>query len=405
MEETIKTEDAKVLELTPEEEIKKHNEIVDAVINNVKENKFKLVFYCPALNSPSGGMGLLFGLAKTLKENGFDILMAYEPQVNQKATYDESMRQKKQVQIYDKFKPEWLDFNIDDLEIVPLGDKKITFADKTTQDCTQLSLRPEDFLIIPEGFANIMKKVQGVMCQKIVLCQSWFYILNSLNTGEIWAHYNMIDVISVSDAITEYLNIIMPGMRIKSFSQSINRNLFKVPTKKIEKSPVIGFMGTRGQENRMKTFNIIKTFQAFYPNFRWFRFVELSGLSKKDFAERLASCAIVLYTDDIAGFGTLPLEAMACGTHVVGWTPYGAKEYVTKENGFWATNGDIFQTAELLGDAVDKWLNGVLDNPEIQEVYEKTLDRYTQDKEKESILKIFDEYKNQRIEELTKIKK
>jgi len=44
--------------------------------------------------------------------------------------------------------------------------------------------------------------------------------------------------------------------------------------------------------------------------------------------------SLVLYTDEIAGFGTLPLEAMASGTHVVGWTPLGGKEYINEKNGF-----------------------------------------------------------------------
>jgi glycosyltransferase involved in cell wall biosynthesis len=197
----------------------------------------------------------------------------------------------------------------------------------------------------------------------------------------------------------------MPGLEVKQFSQSINRNIFKVPAKKANKYPMIGFTGTRGQENRMKTFNIIKTFQAFYPHLRWVRFVELNGLSREDFAERLSSCAFVLYTDDIAGFGTLPLEAMACGTHVVGWNAYGGKEYVKPDNGFWTVNGDIFQTAEILGVAIDKWLNGEMDVPEIQQEYENTLDRYTEEKEKEQFLNIINEYKNERIYELEGFKK
>jgi glycosyltransferase involved in cell wall biosynthesis len=155
----------------------------------------------------------------------------------------------------------------------------------------------------------------------------------------------------------------------------------------------------------MKTFNIIKTFQAFYPHLRWVRFIQLNGLSKKDFAERLASCAFVLYTDDIAGFGTLPLEAMACGTHVVGWNAYGGKEYASTNNGFWTTNGDIFQTAEVLGMAIDQWLNGELDIEDVQASYEKTLERYTEKKEKEKILEIINQYKNERINELEGLKK
>jgi len=382
-----------------------HNELVDSVIEKVRCNESIYYFYCPPLNTPSGGIGVLIKLARILKNEGYKSKIVFEPRQDQKASYEESRKHNKQIDIFEKFNPTWLDFDYSDIEFLPLGDKPITYNDGTKQECAALNVNPEDFFIIPEGFPNVMKKTMQVACKKIVLAQSWFYILNSLNTGENWQSMGIFDVISVSAAITEYLNTIMPGLKIKNFSQSINRNLFKVPGKKSDKYPIVGFMGTRGQENQMKTFNIIKTFQAFYPHLRWVRFIQLGGLSKKEFAERLSTCAFVLYTDDIAGFGTLPLEAMATGTHVVGWNAYGGKEYVTAENGFWTINGDIFQTAEILGIAIDKWLNGELDVEEIQKSYEKTLSNYTEEGEKENLLKIINQYKNERINELEGLKK
>jgi len=382
-----------------------HNELVESVIEKVRTNKSKYYFYCPPLNTASGGIGVLIKLARILKTEGYDSKIVFEPRQDQKASYEESKKHNKQVDIFEKFNPTWLDFDYSDIEFLPLGDKAITYNDGTKQECAALNVNPEDFFIIPEGFPNVMKKTMQVACKKIVLAQSWFYVLNALNTGENWQSMGAFDVISVSAAITEYLNTVMPGLKIKNFSQGINRKIFKVPGKKSNKYPMIGFMGSRGQENQMKTFNIIKTFQAFYPHLRWVRFIQLGGLSKKDFAERLSSCAFVLYTDDIAGFGTLPLEAMATGTHVVGWNAYGGKEYVTAENGFWTVNGDIFQTAEILGIAIDKWLNGELDAEEIQESYEKTLSKYTEEGEKENILQIINQYKNERINELEGLKK
>ena len=382
-----------------------HNALVDAVIEKVNNNQSNYYFYCPPLNSPSGGIGVVIKLAKILKDAGYNSKIVFEPRQDQRASYEESRKQNKQIDVFEKFNPTWLDFDFSDVEIIALGDKPILYNDGTKQECLPLNVNPEDFFIIPEGFPNIMKKTAQVACKKIVLAQSWFYILNSLNTGESWQSMGVFDVISISSAITEYLNTVMPGLKIKQHSQSINRNTFKVPTKKSNKYPMVGFMGNRGQENQMKTFNIIKTFQAFYPHLRWVRFIQLSGLSKKEFAERVASCAFVLYTDDIAGFGTLPLEAMACGTHVVGWNAYGGKEYVTQDNGFWTINGDIFQTAEILGIAIDKWLNGELDVDEIQNSYEKTLGRYTEDEERENFLKIINQYKNERINELEGFKK
>lgn len=382
-----------------------HNALVEAVIGKVKNNDSQYYFYCPPLNGASGGIGVLIKLAKVLKDAGYNANIVFEPRQDQRASFEESQKQGKKIDVFEKFNPTWLDFDYSDIPFIPLGDSEVMFNDGTKQKCVALNINPEDFFIIPEGFPNIMKKTMQVACKKIVLAQSWFYVLNALNSGETWQSMGVFDVISVSDAITEYLNTVMPGLKIKNVSQSINRNLFKVPGKKSNKYPMVGFMGSRGQENQMKTFNIIKTFQAFYPHLRWVRFIQLSGLSKKEFAERLASCAFVLYTDDIAGFGTLPLESMASGTHVVGWNSYGGKEYVTAENGFWTVNGDIFQTAEILGIALDKWLNGELDVEEIQEAYEQTLSRYTEEGEKDKFLNIINEYKNERINELEGLKK
>lgn len=381
------------------------NEIIDNAIGNLRDNKFKTYIYCPPMNSPSGGIGVLLKAAKNLKDNGFDVALVYEPRQDQRASYEASTKEKKQVNIFDKFNPTWVDFNISDIDILPLGDKEIKFNDGTTQKCVPLSVNPEDFLIIPEGFPDIMQKTMQVSCKRIVFAQSWFYVLNAMQPGEKWQHFGIRDVISASDAITEYLYSVMPGLDVKSFKQGINRDIFKAPSKISDKVPMVAFSASRGPENKLKTYNIIKTFYAFYPHLKWIRFQELEGLDREQFAERLASCAFYLYTDDIAGFGTAPLEAMACGTHTVGWASFGGKEYMNNENGFWCNNGDIFQTAEILGIAIDKWLNGEMDKPEIQAKYEETLSKYTVEGEKENITNILNEYKDERIKELESFKK
>ena len=393
-----------------------HNEIIDLTIAKIKSNDFKVYFYCPPVNFASGGMGTLLRLAKNLNEEGFNVKLIYQPRLDQKASYEESMKesqkQRKQVQvnIFEKFNPQWMDFKLENIDIIPLGspdetgNAEIKFNDGTVQDVQPLSAIPEDFLIIPEGFPDVMAQTTQLACKRIVLAQSWFYVLNAMNPGQSWQHFGIKDVVSVSDAITEYLNSVMPGLSIKNMKQGINRELFKVPSKVSKKAPVVVYSANRGHENKMKTSNIIKTFYMFYPHLRWIRFVELANLSREDFADRLASSAFCLYTDDIAGFGTLPLEAMACGTHTVGWASFGGKEYMNENNGFWTNNGDIFQTAEILGVAIDKWLNGELDSQPILDTYEETLSKYTLEGEKSQFLNIINEYKTERINELEGIK-
>jgi glycosyltransferase involved in cell wall biosynthesis len=380
------------------------NEVIDNAIGNLRENKFKTYFYCPPMNSPSGGIGVLLKAAKNLSDDGFDVTLVYEPRQDQKASYEASAKAKKQTDIFERFNPTWVDFDISNISILPLGDKKIKFSDGTEQDCIPLNVSPEDFLIIPEGFPDVMKKTMQVSCKRIVFAQSWFYVLNAMQPGEKWQHFGITDVISASDAISEYLVSVMPGLNIKDFKQGINREYFKVPEKISDKLPMVAFSASRGPENKLKTYNIIKTFYAFYPHLKWVRFQELEGMDREQFAERLGNCAFYLYTDDIAGFGTAPLEAMACGTHTIGWASFGGKEYMNNENGFWCNNGDIFQTAEIMGIAIDKWLNGDMDGGEIQGVYEETLSKYTTEGEKENILNLLNQYKDERIKELESLK-
>ncbi len=388
------------------------NSSVDAriadVVSKLENKGFTIYFYAPTMNVASGGVGVLFKQARILKDAGYNVKIIFEPKVNDTASYEASMQAKARVFIFDKLDPKWLEFDYSDIPLVPQvgadenGNRieKINYTDGTSQETEQIAIKVEDMVIIPEGFPNIMQQLAQSPCKKIVLAQSWIYVLNSLKPGTMWQSYGISDVISVSDAITEYLNSIMPGLNIKQYSQSINRDVFNVPEKVSDKLPMIGYSCNRGQEQRMKTFNVIRNFQQWNPMANYFRFVELSGLSREEYAERLKSCSLLLCTDEIAGFGTAPLEAMASGTHVVAWAPYGGKEYINENNGFWAANGDIFNLSEYLGLAVDKLINGELDNPEIQKAYEETLSKYTTEGEKESVIGMFEQYAKERIEEL-----
>lgn len=388
-----------------EEQVKaEHNKFVDEVIEKVASQNFKIYFYCPPMNVASGGISVLFKNAQILKEAGYNVVVVYEPRLNNKATIEASNKAKKRVDIFEVFNPSWLGDLKEGIELKPLGEGDLTFDDGSVVKSYPLTLSPEDFFMIPEGFPNIMEKIAQMPCKKIIIAQSWYYILNSLNMGQKWQHFGIKDVISVSDGITEYLNAIMPGLSIKQYSQSIDRKLFK-PVDSVDKNPVIAFMPGRTPDAVLKTYNVLKTFYSFYPHLSWIRADELKGLSKEEYAERLGAASICLYTDEIAGFGTMPLEAMAMGTHVVGWTPLGGKEYMKSNNGFWAQNGDVFQLAELLGMAVERLLTGKLDAEGVTAEYEKTLERYAPEKEKESLINIINEYKNERIAELSQLKR
>jgi glycosyltransferase involved in cell wall biosynthesis len=396
-------------EISQEELEKQRAEMIENVVSKLEKKDFSIYIYCPAMSNPSGGISVLFKHAKVLKDAGYNVQIVYEPQQNSKASIDATQKAKlkgatKPVIIFDKFNPSWLGSIKDEISMRPLAEGELIYADGTTEKIDSLMMNPEDIMVIPEGFPNIMENTAQLPCKRVVLAQSWYYILSGMKVGQKWQHFGIKDVISVSDGITEYINTIMPGLTVRNYKQSIDRELFNIPEKLSDKAPMISYMPGRGPESQMKTNNVIRTFYEFYPHYRWIRFAPLQGLSKEDFANQVKTSAFVLYTDEVAGFGTLPLEAMASGTHVIGWTPFGSKEYINENNGFWAVNGDVFQLAELIGLALDRYFNGLLDSEEIAEVYEKTISEYTNEKEVESVLNIYKEITNERIEEYRNIK-
>jgi glycosyltransferase involved in cell wall biosynthesis len=392
-----------------EELTKKRDDTVKEVIVKLGKKDYNIFVYCPAMNSPSGGISVLFKHAKTLQDAGYNVTIVYEPQQNHKASLDATNKArtkgaKQPSIIFDKFTPDWLGELKENINMRCLAEGELKYSDGSKEKVEALMMNPEDLMIIPEGFPNVMENTSKLPCKRVVFAQSWYYILSGLKVGQKWQHFGIKDVISISDGITEYINTIMPGLNVKNYKQSIDRELFNVPKNLSEKSPLISYMPGRGQESQLKTSNVIRTFYEFFPHYRWVRFAALQGLSKEDFANQLKSSAIALYTDEIAGFGTLPLEAMACGTHVVGWTPFGSKEYINENNGFWAVNGDVFQLAELIGFALDRYFAGILDKKEVSDEYEKTLSEYSSEKENESILNIYKKITDERIIELKNIK-
>ncbi|MDG1950925.1 MAG: glycosyltransferase [bacterium] len=384
-------------------------DVLDGLISKIEKNEFFIHFYCPAMNQPSGGIGVLLRIAAAYQDAGFQVKVWYEPSMNREASMQASQQAKKEIPVFDVFNPSWVDFDISNIQFLPLGEKqggKILRTDGKEAETFPLQVATEDFMLIPEGFPNVMERTVGAPCKRIILAQSWLYILAGMKNGQIWQNFGIKDVVSVSDFISTYLTAIMPGIQIKSLKQGINREIFYKPEKLSDKLPVIGYQRGRGPESEMKIHNIIKMFYAANPHMRWMRFMELGGMSRDEFAERLRDCAFVLYTDEIAGFGTLPLEAMACGTHVVGYDAPGGREYATADNGFWGRNGDVFELAELLGIAAEKWVSGEIDLTEgLQESYEKTLENYTVEGEANRVLEIIEEYKKERIDEFSKAKK
>ncbi len=170
---------------------------LESYITQIENKQNKIMFYLTSVPQASGGIGVVYEHVKTLKDLGYNSMVIFE-----------STKENPYI------KPEWLGSDYTDLphlEISKVGD-----------------VGPQDLLIIPEGLSDVMEKYKNLPCLRVVLCQSYLYVLGSLVPGMSWLNFGIKDVVVVTPTLQNYIeNIFGKGaFEIKTCRPSINENIF-----------------------------------------------------------------------------------------------------------------------------------------------------------------------------------
>lgn len=265
----------------------------------------------------------------------------------------------------------------------------------------QLNISPADFIIIPEIFANIMDQVKTFPCKKIVLSQSYDYLLELLQIGKRWnVDYGFNDVITTTEKQANYLKTLFPSIKTHIVPVSIP-SYFKDSDK--PKIPVVTIL-TRNQGDAAK---IAKSFYLQYPIYKWITFKELRGLSRQQFASELAKSCLAVWVDDQSSFGTFPIEAIESNTPVIGKIPNMVPEWMEttdenknvsiKHNGVW-TNTTL-NIPELIATYLKVWLEDSVPSDLIEGINESK-GLYTTERQVNEATKVYEGLYENRLAEL-----
>ena len=210
-----------------------------------------------------------------------------------------------------------------------------------------LQIKPEDFVVVPELYGHVMDQIKGLTCGKIVLCQSYDYMLETIQPGMNWASYGFLKGITTNEEQKKFINGIMKNTSLDIITPLIPKEF---TNKSIPPKPIIS-IHTRDQRDTMK---IIKSFYLKYPQFRWVTFRDMRGLNQQEFVDTLQECFVSVWVDDISAFGTFPLESMACGTPVIGKVPNMKPEWMTDSNGVWTY--EFNSMVDIIAEYTQNWL-------------------------------------------------
>lgn len=210
-----------------------------------------------------------------------------------------------------------------------------------------LEVSPEDLIVVPEIYGFIMDQLKNLPCGKIVLCQSYDYIMETLQPGHTWLQHGFTKCITTTEEQKQYILNIMRNVSIDVITPSISDVFEKqfFPPK-----PIIA-VHSRDQRDSV---NLIKTFYLKYPQYRWITFRDMRSLSEEDFAKGLQDTFVSVWIDPTSGFGTFPLESMKVGVPVIGKIPNIKPGWLTEENGIWTSNHT--QIVDIVAEFIQNWL-------------------------------------------------
>lgn len=339
-------------------------DLVRGLVKNLEEKDFTIYYFTPETKVPSAAVNEIYFHAKTMKEQGYKVVM-----ITEQKTY---------------VLPDWLKSEYSGLE-------------HTSTEVKGLKLAPQDFVVIPEFFVNVMKTLEKTPATKIVFAQSYDYTINSLLPGMRWVDFNIKNVITTSPQLSNFIRETHGDIYdILEYQLGIPEYFNKTEFKK----PVVSIVARNPSDAK----KIINMFFLKHPELRWVSFNNLQSLSREQFAKELKESCACIWVDRIAGYGTTPLEAMKAGTVVIGLVPEKPSEYIKENSGIWVDN--VYQIPDLLANLLKIHLEDTVDNEDGKEivskllpVMEETASKYTVEKSKETLLDSYGHFINKRIKE------
>jgi hypothetical protein len=343
-------------------------EKIEKSVENLKNKSSRIYFLVQdTKGNPKASVKYIYDVALTLKNNGFNAIIIHETNEYKGVS-------------------EWIDDRYNEIPHQSI-------------DGQNLAMGPEDFIVIPEVYGHVMDQLKSFPCGKIVLCQSYDHMLETLPPGVSWSQYGFLKVITTTEIQKKYVSDIMRGLSY----DVITPNIDPVFTKKDKPAKPIISIHTREQRDTAK---IIKAFYLKYPQYRWITFRDMRGIKQDDFAKFLKESYVSVWVDLESGFGTYPLESMACGTPVIGKVPSLKPEWMDENNGVWTYEfNDII---DVVANFTQNWLEDNI-SESLYENMKITSDIYTKDSAFESsVISTFEEYFEKRkvtfSEQLEKIK-
>lgn len=376
--------------------MKNDNKALERIEESIKKldtNNFTLYFFIvDCKNVPNGSIQYIYQLAKTLFDKGYNVEMLYQLENEYTESELNDLRRKE--------KP------IDENRVFTgvgewLGDDYMRMSHRNISK-DEWKVSPADFLFIPEVFSSLMKQTYRYKapCKRIVILHNYDYITEFIPFNDEWGTYGIRDVISNTEQHSKMIKDVFPYVKVKTLNPYISecfRKSFK------PKKLLVNIVSKSTDDvNR-----VMKQFYWKYPMYKFITFRDLRGYPKETFAEYLQEAAITIWIDSSTPFGYSAIEAIRCGSIVIGKIPEHIPEWMGDEknmidNGVWTYDTNLIP--DILSRVLGSWMQDNVPSV-LYENMEDLNNLYTKETFEKQVDEIINSYIKERKEEFKEIQK
>ena len=350
---------------------------LEEAIEKINKKDFGIYFFTiDTKGNPTAGVANIYEHVKVLRELGYDAKILHDKNDYKLKGDDEGM-------------------GINDW----LGEEYAALPHVSIES-QELQVGVADFVVIPEAFASIMKQTTNFPCKRIVFLQSYEYIFEMLEIGENWNAFGINDVITTNQNLKDYVTSVFRNMVTEIIPVGIP-NYF-TPNEK----PTVPTVAISARDKR-EVLKLVKIFFQKYPHYQFVTFRDMSGLPRTEFAKALGESFLGVWIDELASFGTFPIECMKTNTPVIGKIPRLVPEWMGKvdengnlhlnENGIWTAN--LNSLPDLIATMVGLYMEDSIPT-NITEGTTQYTENYTEEKSQTTIKEVYGKIFDRRIVEI-----
>lgn len=299
----------------------------------------RLLFVCPDIQKPSGGIKQIYRQVDILSNNGYNAFILHQnkgfrckwfknetPVVYNQDIFDDLAKLKSKsasslkVNLKSSIK--------NNLKIV----KNLIKIGETVKIDT------DDILVFPEIYGPkltyVFPGVKKVIYNQGVYQTFFGYDLNLEDNNTPYLSNDLLAVLVNSEDAKKYMNLAFPNLEVFRVKYGFDNSKFSVENYKKKQ---ICFMPRRLRSDIVQVINILK----FRGTLKNWEIKPIENMSEQQVANCMKECGIFLSFNINEGFGMPPAEAMACGCIVVGYQGQGGKEIFDPEFSFPVKDRDV----------------------------------------------------------------